>query len=323
MKKAVKLAAGLAISVFFLWLSFRKADLSQVVSTLRMARVELLVWSFLVSVAGLAVRSYRWKLLGENYRGVPWKHFFSATAMGLTLNTFLPFRSGDFFQSFFISRKSRLPQSYTLSTVLLERMADVLPPSVMLLTGSMFVVLPSQIRPGRIAVLLLAVVLAIFLALYLRKPLMSFAERLLGRRMGERARRLVENIAKAMVFLKSRQVAAFALPLTFFNWIVLSNLSVYLIVKSLDIPISFLGMYLVLSITVMSVAIPSSPGFVGTWEFFCMTALSIFGIDRDTALSYAILSHFMAFLPTVLVGLFYFGKEMLFSRPRVSTGEPA
>jgi hypothetical protein len=69
---------------------------------------------------------------------------------------------------------------------------------------------------------------------------------------------------------------------------------------------------------VLSVAIPSSPGNIGTWEFFVLMALSIFKIDHNTALSYAVLSHFMALLPVTLIGLYFFFREVVMKGVHVS-----
>lgn len=312
MKKAVQLSVGVAFSALFLWLAFRQSDLSQVMAILRSTRVELVVLSLAVSVAALYVRSYRWKLLGKRYADVPYRHFFRATTMGLMLNTFLPFRTGDLFQGYFIARTSKLPQSYTLATVFMERMTDVIPPALMLVIGSFFIALPSQISLPRLAAIFTAVVGVIVAVIAMRGKFVALLSRFLHERHSATVAHLLDNLVTALKFFKDRQVLTRVLPLTLVNWFVLSAVSTFLILKSLDIPITFFQAYLVLSVSVMSVAIPSSPGFVGTWEFFCVLALSIFGIDRERALSYALLSHVMNFLPTVAFGLYFVVQQYVF-----------
>ncbi len=55
--------------------------------------------------------------------------------------------------------------------------------------------------------------------------------------------------------------------------------------------------------------IPSSPGFVGTYHWFCMKSLSLFGIPESEALSFAVISHALNTIPFTIVGLLYFWKE--------------
>jgi hypothetical protein len=57
--------------------------------------------------------------------------------------------------------------------------------------------------------------------------------------------------------------------------------------------------------------IPSSPGFVGTYHWFCMKSLALYGIPQSEALSYAVISHAMSTVPFTIVGLLYFWKENL------------
>lgn len=312
MKKALQLTVGIAFSALFLWLAFRKSDLTQVMAILRGTRVELVLFSLAISVVALFVRSYRWKLLGARYAGVPYRHFFRATTMGLMLNTFLPFRTGDLFQGYFISRTSKLPQSYTLSTVFMERMTDFISPALMLVIGSLFIALPAQISLPRLAVIFAVVVSVITAVIVMRGKFVAFLSRFLHERHSATVARLLDNMVTALGFFRDRQFLTRVLPLTMGTWFILSAASTFLILKSLAIPITFFQAYLVLSVSVMSVAIPSSPGFVGTWEFFCVLALSIFGIDRERALSYALLSHVLNFLPTVAFGLYFLIQEYVF-----------
>jgi uncharacterized membrane protein YbhN (UPF0104 family) len=48
--------------------------------------------------------------------------------------------------------------------------------------------------------------------------------------------------------------------------------------------------------------IPSSPGYVGTFEFFCMISLGVFGIDKSLVASYSVLVHLSQYLPITVFG---------------------
>ena len=57
--------------------------------------------------------------------------------------------------------------------------------------------------------------------------------------------------------------------------------------------------------------IPSSPGFVGTYHWFCMKSLALFGVPESAALSYAVISHALNTIPFTIIGLIYFWRENL------------
>lgn len=69
---------------------------------------------------------------------------------------------------------------------------------------------------------------------------------------------------------------------------------------------------LVVLVTVsIGIMIPSSPGFVGTYHWFCMVSLAFFKVSQSEALGFAVISHAVNFLPVTVVGLIYFWKENL------------
>jgi uncharacterized membrane protein YbhN (UPF0104 family) len=52
--------------------------------------------------------------------------------------------------------------------------------------------------------------------------------------------------------------------------------------------------------------LPTAPGFIGSFHFFFIVGLTIFGVDREQALSFGILSHAVQFLFVVFMGIIYF-----------------
>jgi len=67
--------------------------------------------------------------------------------------------------------------------------------------------------------------------------------------------------------------------------------------------------------------IPSAPGYVGTFEFFCMSVLALFSIEKNIALSFAIVLHAILFIPITILGMIYFYKEDL-SFSKINIQEP-
>jgi len=59
----------------------------------------------------------------------------------------------------------------------------------------------------------------------------------------------------------------------------------------------------VLVLTTISVVIPSTPGYVGTYHYLCQMALLMFGVPAAEALSFAIVAHGLSVLPVTLIGL--------------------
>src|SRR5262249_26947320 len=57
------------------------------------------------------------------------------------------------------------------------------------------------------------------------------------------------------------------------------------------------------------VFIPQGPGFVGTWQAGCVLALDLFGVPRDQAVGYSLLTWVVQMLLNVGVGGFFGGAQ--------------
>jgi hypothetical protein len=64
-----------------------------------------------------------------------------------------------------------------------------------------------------------------------------------------------------------------------------------------------------LVITTISVVVPSSPGYVGTWHFLCQVSLAMFGVPASQALSFAVAIHAVNFLPVLALAILFASYE--------------
>jgi hypothetical protein len=60
---------------------------------------------------------------------------------------------------------------------------------------------------------------------------------------------------------------------------------------------------LVMTVTNLGILVPSTPGFVGPFHFFCMRTLAAFGVAEGTAFSYAMLAHLSFYVPITVWGM--------------------
>jgi hypothetical protein len=53
----------------------------------------------------------------------------------------------------------------------------------------------------------------------------------------------------------------------------------------------------------LAVAAPSAPGFIGVYQAGCASGFLLFGLNQETALAYAILTHVIHFIIYVIFGV--------------------
>jgi hypothetical protein len=76
-----------------------------------------------------------------------------------------------------------------------------------------------------------------------------------------------------------------------------------------DLPVT--ASYVLLVVVSISILIPSSPGFVGVYHAGAVWTLTVYGIGKEDALSFALVLHAAQFFPITLMGLYYLKKEHL------------
>ena len=100
-----------------------------------------------------------------------------------------------------------------------------------------------------------------------------------------------------------RRLVAEALGLSVLAWGAFA-VAVWLVARSLGIELGFVDCVFVTAVVNLGVAIPSSPGFVGTYQWLSVAALGVFDVSRDDALAFSFLLQASWYVPTTIVGGF-------------------
>ena len=166
----------------------------------------------------------------------------------------------------------------------------------------------------RMAVGALLAVIAIAIVLVLAR---LYSARRRNRRGIERARAVVTVLRETVVMLGQpigRHRAATWLGLSACTWI-LSAVASTLVGRALGIDLSPLEAVFVTSALALGVAIPSSPGYIGTYQWIGVAALGLLDVPVEQALAFSILMQATWYVPTTLVGGAFVGLRAIRGRP--------
>ena len=83
------------------------------------------------------------------------------------------------------------------------------------------------------------------------------------------------------------------------------------VIAALDLDLPICAALLITITGCLGITIPSGPGFVGTFQYFCTLSLRLFDIPKDLGLGFSIVFHAIQMTVITLSGLFYFWKEHL------------
>ncbi|MCS7151153.1 MAG: flippase-like domain-containing protein [Endomicrobia bacterium] len=311
MSKWFKFILGIAISIILLLLAFRKVDFGLILRNFSQVKIGYLISSVLLGMIILLLRSYRWKQFIEEYKNCKLINFFESINIGLFFNNILPFRMGDLVQAYMVSKKTGVPKSLSLSTVLMERFIDLFPPIISIIIGSFFIILPQQVSIILSVSVLFFLITGVIFIFKFRNLILHFLGKISSKqKFWLRILSLFKNFYSAIDNFKNVKILMKVIILTLLLWTGYST-GMLLVCYSLNINLpSIWAGYLIQAITALSVVIPSSPGYVGSWEFMGSLALSIFNVEKDKSLSFALLSHFVGMLPVLIFGLIFVIKEI-------------
>ena len=331
MKKHIdwKIIVGFVISLLFLYLAFRQVDLKQMGNAFGKANYWYLLPVLVVLLFSHLIRAIRWGYLIAPIGKVGIGNLYSALIIGYMANTFVPAHLGEIFRAYVVGRKNNIPSSAVFGTVVMERILDVF--SLLILMGLTLIVYPFPDWVKKSGYISFAVIMVLFLGLILLKifhgPGLALLQKVLGilpENLANSLFHLVKSFLDGIVPLKKWHHYLMVLVLTVIMWTCYAfmfHLSFYAFdfVNRYDLP--WMAALVMLVVTTISIAVPSSPGYVGTYHYLCQQGLDWFGIPQSEALSFAIVAHAINFIPVLLLGfVFLYFEGLSFKNLRKKPG---
>ncbi len=307
-RRWIALAVGVVSSALFVALAFRNLDVSQLRTALQSAEpwpwVPLAVSSY---VLGHVLRGVRCKALVSRDAHLSVPRATSVVVLGYAANNVLPARLGELVRSGLLSKESGVPLLQAISLTVLERILDGL--ALLLLLVVVALRLPSM--PFVDAAFSLAATvfgiasLGVLLAVVAPRALLSLASRTaqrLGTKVHDRLVGALTELVSGVAYLRSASAAAGMMALSVLIWLFEGGMFLALL-PAFGLPADPFWALLALCITNLGILVPSSPGFIGTFHFFCMSSLVALGVSQGLALSYATAVHLSFFVPVTLWGV--------------------
>ena len=299
---------GLSVSALFLWLAFRGTDLRALVAHARGASVPVLSLVLLTKGAALTMATLRSNVLLKALHPFGSWRVMKSLMVAFVGNAVLPLRAGEVMRIAYLAKHSEgnAPPTSCVAVVVVERVVDAI---LLLVLLAIVVTAGIVTRPDGVAFwAAAAVVLALggLMALLVLRPervrglfaRSAFLSAKVGR-FSDGLRALAGSGSLAAVLAASVGYWAFqALGVRVWFW-----------AFGMDLP--WYAPLVVLVFIAFGAALPSSPGYVGTYHFFAVSALMLMGADRVAAASVATVGHFLAIVPLTVVSLAVLFREFV------------
>lgn len=326
MKRILQIAFIAALTVFFLWLFLRNADLQQVGRILAAASWGWVIVGFIANATALLLRTLRWRTILDPDDPPPFFATFFANTVGYMFSIILPIRASDVARPALLARRTSHRFSGALGTVLTERVLDLTSILTMFVffailrwnefshdasTAAWFYI----VRAGAIASAVLLVALAILMISlsFFRESVRRLHEKL-GRLLPERFRNawmhFFDTFTETLKITQNRRVFAKVVLCTMGVWLCLTS-QFWFATKAVHQPLPYDASFFVTGVTTVGLAIPT-PGGIGGFHKACQLVLTRFyAFDVETSVAVAVLFHLIGTLPVLVLGLALSAREGL------------
>jgi uncharacterized protein (TIRG00374 family) len=332
MRSHVRTIVVLAIAVGLVALFLHNVDLWRVGAEIVRARPEWLALSLVTMVVNLAIRALRWQYLLEPLGYTSFADSFRATAVGFAASSVLPARAGEVIRPYFLAHQAggrqdgseRMSATGAFATIILERLLDTL--TVLVLLASFVFVFGKDLATanptgfaivkwaGASAAAVSTSVLIVLFVLAGQPERLGRAMRRLERAMPSAFAGLVAKIAEKFVrglgAIRRPSRVLIALAWSFPLWLCIC-LGIWSVAVAFRFEVPFTGSFLLLSLLVLGVAVPTPGAIGGFHEAFRAGTTMFFGAPDDAAVGAAIVLHLFSIGPALLLGLFFAAQEGL------------
>lgn len=312
MHRAMQLAVGIAVSALFVWLIVRSVSVGAIVDALRDVRPAWMAVALGCFVADYLCRIWRWRLmLATENPALTLGRCAVPFMTSIAANNVLPFRAGDALRAFAFPAWLGVPTASVLASLVAERMMDLF--VLLLFLGAALMMLHADTQvmgpvldSGGVLLLGGAVLVAALLVTphVFEAPLQMVFARLRRWRAGladtlsAGTRRLFATLrgltrGRRGARLLAWSVLAWALEACVF----------YAVARAVPTLAEPVAAWLAMPVGTLSTLLPSTPGYVGTFHYFVMTATQTLGNTEVAAAAFAVLVHLTLWVSATLWGV--------------------
>lgn len=299
-------ALGYGLALACLYWVLRDLDPGELLQRVASMNLLWLAAAILFDVLSYVCQGWRWKLLLRPVGTITVLRTTQAIYAGLFVNEMLPMKLGEIVRAFLISRWTSVKLSSVVPSILLERLFDGVWLAVGIVITIVLVPLPHRlVEAGDLfgLAILAAFVIVTILALGGRPSPNDSTQK-------KSFTTLVRSIGfELQVASKTRgALLAFVLSLLL---LLLQAFSFWFVMRAYDLRLTFAMGLAVFIIVHLGTLVPGAPANVGSYQFFTVLGLTVFGVEKTTAAGFSLVVFTVLTAPLWAIGLWALGSSGL------------
>lgn len=312
MKKFIQYGIILAIGAGFLFFVFKDTNWNELFSKMASAKISWLLVGVLISIVSHWIRAYRATQLYEALHfKISTTHSFYAVLVGYMMNYIIP-RAGEISRCAALSKTDDVPVEKSLGTVVTERIVDMA--LLVIILGVIFLmqfdlisnfitetVSSADGSSSNDGMSWKSIVLGIFVLFGI--VIFAMRKRLVQTKLFLRIFELIQGFGDGLLSIRHvRNPVQFVL-LSIAIWVGYI-LMMYFCLFAMESTshLSFADCLIVFAIGTIGVVLPAPGAGAGTYHFFVMQSLLLFGVAKEDGIAYATMVHGIQMIVLLILG---------------------
>ncbi|MCF8254148.1 MAG: flippase-like domain-containing protein [Bacteroidia bacterium] len=312
MKKAIQYGIILLVGGLFLYFVFKDTNWTDLFQKMSSANLYWLALGVFISLISHWIRAYRATLLYDAMHfKISTTHSFYAVLIGYMMNYIIP-RAGEVSRCAALSKTDDLPVEKSLGSVVTERIVDMF--LLILVLGVIFLIqfdLISQFLKDTFEnkneigqgnefswkfILLIGLIAIVILLFSLRKKLAQSS-------LVIRLFKMVQGFGDGLLSIRHVKNPSLFISLSVLIWIGYI-LMMYVCLFSLEATshLNFVDCLTVFAIGTIGVVLPAPGAGAGTYHFFVMQSLLLYGVSKEDGIAYATMVHGIQMIVLLILG---------------------
>ena len=307
LKRWILTIVGCLLGVIFLWLAFRDVSLYELAHGIRQMHLWYLIPCALLLMGAQLARAFRFGVIVSPFCELNLRSLWDLVNIWNAANMILPGRLGELVRPYLLQQRG-ISFSSVFGAVMVERFFDL--SALLFLLG--IVLLNTQDTPqtflflGKMLLIFLTLGYVLVLVLLVKRELaVNFVRKItsvLPKKVGNFIEVVFEKLLEGLTIMSSAKQAGIIFLYSVLVWLLFST-TTYCLLLAFSIESPYLVAVTIQVFIALGVALPSAPGFVGTFHAAGRYALSLFGVGSVIAISFATVYHLFNLLLTLLLGV--------------------
>ena len=301
-----KTLGSFCLAFFILFLIVTQADLPQLLQIFSSIKWQFFLIALLIFVVDLIFRAVRWHILLRNIKTkVTFRDTLEYLVLLMFTNSAIPAKLGNLYAPYLIKKNHKQPVFKTLGTIVVDRFFDLL---VMGLLLTLVILLGSFGEHYAYYLFLLKICYLLLIILFAFIFLMRNQLPLLIRFVPKKFQSMTNNLSSSIKeCLPLSSVPGFGVALIIF-WVLLI-LRYYFIFLALGIQIPTLTLFFIILVGILAQLFPFTPSGLGLVEAGTIGAFILLGVEKNLAISAALLERFFGYWLMIFIGFIVFIKS--------------